>query len=100
MAQWPTVEELKQVLDVTSDDWDTTLDGVLAAAIIKVKKDVGQWNDTSDEPDDSLNRAALRMAELMALKPEVAALVAGNGKMRDPAYLGYLFGHRRSFGVS
>lgn len=96
MAQWPAVAELKQVLDVTSDDWDDTLDAVLAAAIIKVKKDVGHWNDTVDEPDDSLNRAALRMAELMALKPEVATAV----RVRDLAYQAYLFGHRRAFGVS
>jgi hypothetical protein len=96
MAQWPAVAELKQVLDVVGDDWDNTLDGVLAAAIIKVKKDVGHWNDTVDEPDDSLNRAALRMAELMALKPEVATAV----RVRDMAYQAYLFGHRRSFGVS
>ena len=96
MAEWPAVEELKQVLDVTSDDWDATLDALLAAAIIKVKKDVGRWNDTVDEPDDSLNRAALRMAELMALKPEVASAV----RVRDMAYQAYLFGHRRSFGFS
>ena len=96
MAQWPAVAELKQILDVTSDDWDNTLDGVLAAAIIKVKKDVGHWNDSVDEPDDSLNRAALRMAELMALKPEVATAV----RARDMAYQAYLFGHRRAFGVS
>jgi len=96
MAQWPTAAELKQVLDVTSDDWDDTLDGVLAAAIIKVKKDVGHWDDAVDEPDDSLNRAALRMAELMALKPEVATAV----RSRDLAYQAYLFGHRRAFGVS
>jgi hypothetical protein len=96
MAQWPAVEELKQVLDVTSEDWDTTLDGVLAAAIIKVKKDVGNWNDTVDEPDDSLNRAALRMAELMSLKPEVSSVI----NERDAAYQAYLFGHRRAFGIS
>lgn len=96
MAQWPTVGELKQVLDVTSTDWDATLDPLLAAAIIKVKKDVGHWDDAVDEPDDSLNRAALRMAELMALKPEVASAI----RVRDMAYQAYLYGHRRSFGIS
>lgn len=96
MAQWPAVAELKQVLDVTSDDWDGTLEAVLAAAIIKVKKDVGHWNDAVDEPDDSLNRAALRMAELMALKPEVSAAFQD----ADLAYRAYVFGHRRSFGIS
>lgn len=96
MAQWPAVAELKQVLDVVSEDWDDTLDVVLAAAIIKVKKDVGLWDDMVDEPDDSLNRAALRMAELMALKPEVSAVLQG----RDKVYMAYLYGHRRSFGVA
>lgn len=96
MAQWPAVSELKQVLDITSDDWDDTLSPLLAAAINKVKKDVGNWNDVTDSPDDSLNRAALRMAELMALKPEVATAV----RVRDMAYQAYLFGHRRSFGIS
>ena len=30
---WPDADELKQVLDITSDDWDETVDRVLAAAI-------------------------------------------------------------------
>ena len=41
LGNWPDVEELKQVLDITSDDWDLTVERVLEAAIIKVKLDVG-----------------------------------------------------------
>lgn len=108
MAAWPELDELKQVLDVTSDDWDgeaesgggedvtTRLTRLLAAAIAKVKADVGDWVETTDEPDDSLAQAALRMAELFALKPELSAQVGFN----DPTYARLLYGHRRTFGVA
>ena len=103
MAQWPELDELKQVLDVTSDDWDgdgdyddpTRLTRLLAAAIDRVKHDVGEWDEYADEPDDSLAQAALRMAELMALKPEVAASAVG-----DPTYMRLLKGHRKRFAVA
>jgi hypothetical protein len=108
MAAWPELDELKQVLDVTSDDWDgeagsgggederTRLSRLLAAAIAKVKADVGLWDEDDDEPDDALAQAALRMAELIALKPELAAQVGSN----DPTYLRLLYGHRRTFGIA
>lgn len=98
---WPELDELKQVLDVTSTDWDGDYDGtrltrLLAAAIERVKHDVGSWDEYVDEPDDSLAQAALRMAELMALKPELAAAVG----FRDPTYDRLLYGRRKSFGVA
>jgi hypothetical protein len=101
MAVWPELDELKQVLDVTSSDWDgdydgTRLTGLLAAAIERVKLDVGNWVEYADEPDDNLARAALRMAELMALKPELASAVGVN----DPTYQRLIFGHRRTFGIA
>jgi hypothetical protein len=102
MIDWPQLDELKQVLDVTSDDWDgdgdyeeTRLTRLLAAAIFKVKTDVGGWDEYVDVPDASLSQAALRMAELMALRPEAAAGVVG-----DPTYQRLLHGHRRSFGIA
>lgn len=95
MSDWPDAGELKQVLDVESDDWDTTLDRVLAAAIAKVKADVGDWNEMTDVPDDSLAQAALRMGELLSLRPDAAV-----GVVTDPTYNRLLFGHRRSFGVA
>lgn len=102
-ADWPELDELKQVLDVTSEDWDgaadsgfseTRLSRLLAAAISKVKADTGSWDEYLDEPDDNLAQAALRMAELMALRPEVAA-----GAIKDPTYQRLMFGHRKRFGI-
>lgn len=98
MADWPDVDELKQVLnvDTDADNWSTTLDRVLNSAIARVKSDVGSWDDATDEPDDSLAQAALRMAELIALRPETAASVGDN----DPTYRRLLFGHRKRFGFA
>lgn len=112
MALWPELDELKQVLDVTSTEWDGDYDGtrltrLLATAIEAIKAYVGDWDEYTDEPDDSLSQAALRLAELIALKPEVAATVVGGRGARitsfmagDPALAALLFGHRRTFGVA
>lgn len=99
-VNWPELDELKQVLDVTSDDWDgdvddTRLTRLLSAAIDRVKLDVGAWDVLTDEPDESLAQAALRMAELMALRPEAAVSV-----INDPTYERLLYGHRRRFGIA
>lgn len=102
MADWPDAEELKQVLDITSEDWDETVDRVLAAAIARVKLDVGSWDEGTDEPDESLAQAALRMGELLSLRPEAAAALTRavrNDLARDPTYQRLLFGHRRRFGI-
>ena len=54
MIDWPQLDELKQVLDVESDDWDgsedsgdgpTRLTSLLQTAIAKVKQDVGNWDE-------------------------------------------------------
>lgn len=101
---WPQLDELKQVLDVDSDDWDgaandyggpTRLTRLLAAAIERVKLDVGDWDEYVDVPDDNLAQAALRMAELLALRPGAAAYASA-----DPTYQKLLFGHRRKFGIA
>lgn len=96
MADWPDAEELKQVLDVTSDDWDGTVDRVLASAIARVKTDVGNWSEDDDEPDDSLAQAALRMGELISTRPSVPVASLAS----DPAYRTLLTGHRRKFGIA
>lgn len=93
---WPDAAELAQVLDVTGDDWDETIDRVMAAAIAKVKRDVGHWDEYMDEPDDALSQAALRMGELMGTRPNVEAGVLDT----DPTYRSLLSGHRRVFGVA
>jgi hypothetical protein len=96
MADWPDTAELAQVLNVENvTDWETTLDRVQAAAISKVKSDVGNWDEDVDEPDESLSQAALRMAELISERPGQRTAVLG----KDPAYQALLFGHRRSFGI-
>jgi hypothetical protein len=101
MANWPTVAELAQIVDINPnalENWEVTLDGVMASAIAKVKADVGNWDDATDEPDEPLARAAMRMAELMSERPSGAVNPAALG--RDPAYQAHLFGHRRVFGIS
>jgi hypothetical protein len=101
MAAWPERAELARVLDVVladyaeDDELITTLDRVLASAIARVKVEVGNWDEYTDEPSDSLAQAALRMAELIALRPEAATVVAS-----DPTYHRLLFGHRRRFGIA
>jgi hypothetical protein len=96
VADWPTTEELAQVINVENlDDWQVTLDRVRSAAISKVKSDVGAWDADVDAPDDNLAQAALRMAELISLRPEVAA-----GTVSDPTYRRLLTGHRRRFGIA
>lgn len=95
MVAWPSPDELKRVLDVSGDDWDVTLERVLDSAIARVKAEVGAWDEAVDVPDDNLAQAALRMAELMALRPESAV-----GTERDPTYQRLIYGRRRQFGVS
>lgn len=100
MAEWPELDELKQVLDVDSDDWDgdeddTRLTRLLASAISVVKSDVGNWDEDEDEPTDRLAQACLRAAELIALRPEAATTAIG-----DPTYDRLLRGYRRRFAIA
>jgi hypothetical protein len=101
MADWPGLEELKQVLNISEDDWDNTLTRVLAAAVSKVKGDVGIWDELTDEPDDNMAAAALRMAELMSERPDaVPGTKAWLALSADPTYRTYLHGRRRSFSIA
>lgn len=104
MAEWPGLEELKQVLDVTASEdeaspWDgdednTRLTRLLGSAIDQVKLDIGAWIEYEDEPTDSQAQAALRLAEILALKPQMtAAEIAGDG-----IYLRLMKGQRVRFG--
>lgn len=90
---WPTRDELKQVLDITSADWDDQLDRVLAAAIGAVKLDVGDWDDTSDEADEALAAAALVKAELMSNTTTETDVL-------QRRYQSLLRGHRRRFAIA
>lgn len=96
-CDWPTLEELKRVIDVdpNSNAWDDTLERVRLSAIQQVKNDVGEWDDLLDTPSCKLAQAALRMAELLSLRPEGAAAVQS-----DPTYRRLLSGHIRRFAIS
>jgi folate-binding Fe-S cluster repair protein YgfZ len=94
-VDWPDLDELKAVLDVSGDDWNDHLSGLMTAAIEKVKGDVGSWDESLDSPDARLAKAALRAAAIMQVNagsPEAVDL--------DPVYTGYLKGHRRVFGFA
>lgn len=93
MADWPDLAELKLRLDITSEDHDDTLEKDLASGIAKVKLDVGRWDEYVDEPDEMLSQAALRMAELIATRPEAEVIT------RDATYNRLLSGHRRRFPI-
>ncbi len=104
MIEWPELDEVKQVLDITSDDWDgeetsggsiTRLTRLLDAAIAKVKQDTGNWDEETDMPDAMLSQACLRMCELLALRPDAAV-----ESVSDPTYLRLLAGHRLRFSFS
>ena len=106
MADWPELDELKQVLDATNtpgeeSPWDGDMDNtrltrLLAAAIEFTKAKTGSWVEYEDEPDEMLAAAALRAAQLLAPpmnRPPDAI-------EQDPIFNGFLFGHRRRFSIS
>ncbi len=104
MIEWPELDEVKQVLDITSDDWDgeetsggsvTRLTRLIDAAVARVKQDVGIWDEETDMPDAALSQAALRMCELLALRPDAAVETSA-----DPTYLRLLAGHRKRFSIA
>lgn len=102
MADWPELDELKQLLDITSEDWDGDGDGtrltrLLSAAIDYVKEvvagTIAAYDDLYTNPTDRHAQAALRVGELLATRPEPA--------LREDATLRrLLFGSRRVFGVA
>jgi hypothetical protein len=97
LCDWPTLEEVRRVLDVdpNSNAWDTTLERVRLSAIQQVKNDVGDWDEMLDTPTCKLAQAALRMAELLSLRPEGAAVAN-----QDPTYRRLMSGQIRRFAIS
>lgn len=95
-AAWPEAEELAQVLNVENvDDWGTTLERVLVSAIVHVKSLTGAWDEEVDAPTDNQAQAALRMAELLSLRPE-----ATPQSVKDPTFARLMTGQRRRFGMA
>lgn len=90
---WPTTAELKQRLDITSDDWDDQLDRLLAAAITQTKVRVGDWIEDYDQPDENVSQSALELAVELAQTGE-AAVTSPRSKSRH-----LLLGRRRRFGI-
>lgn len=93
-VDWPELDELKQLLDVTSTDWDDELTRQLDAAILQVKIDVGAWDEMTDEPDESLAQAAIRLAVLLRANVDTQSTALLSA---DPVYMALLKGHRRRF---
>ena len=95
-ADWPDLDELKQRLDVTSEDWDgddddSRLTRVLAAAIAQTKLRVGSWVEGVDNPDEALAQSAL----------ELAVEWSSTGTPAEyPNSERLLYGRRRRFGTA
>jgi hypothetical protein len=92
-VDWPALAEVKQYLDVGSDDFDGTADNTrltraLAAAIQRVKLDVG-WIP------EQLAQAAFRAAVVIASSDEGMTSLD-----HDERYQALLKGYRRSFGIA
>jgi len=102
VADWPTTEEIAQVIDIGDQAaWDWNIAQLREAAIYRVKQDVGVWDELVDEPDDSLSRAAMRMCELIAERPEAVTTFRGQAMIsEDPTYARLLRGHRKRFAIS
>lgn len=93
---WPDLIEFKKLLDVTNDDFDGHLADLLDAAIRKVKKDVGGWDEETNVPTPEHSMAALRAAVLM--RPNASEGLAELRK--DAVYRSLMFGNRRSFPIA
>jgi hypothetical protein len=96
MADWPEAAELEKFLNLSEDpaSWTDQVERIMSAAIAQVKDDVGAWDELTDEPDDALAQAALRMGELLAERP------TANDLGKDPVYVRLLKGHRRRFAIA
>jgi hypothetical protein len=95
-GEWPTLAELKKIIDVdpNSDDFDLTIQRQLDVAIALVKQQVGVWDDVFDVPNENLSGAALRAAYLLSLKESPAAIVT------DQVFSTYMNGQRRRFSIA
>lgn len=126
MADWPTVDQLKLQLGVTTDERDDLISLGLAASIQQVCVDLGYTDVTvalgdppsalgtfgDEDPDtivpaSSVSHAALILAVMAVKAPDApfgVAAVFDTGGLRvaaqHPTYLRMLVGQRRSFGIA
>lgn len=89
---WPTTAELKQRLDITSDDWDDHMDRLIAAGIAWVKAKVGDWDEDFDVPTEALSQSALERAVELAT-------TGGEAEGVPSKAVNLLYGSRRRFGI-
>lgn len=92
---WPLTAELKQLLDVSGNEWDDEFDRQVEAAIAQVKLDVGDWDEMTDAPDESLAHAAIRLAVLLRANEAPSESLSN-----DRVYQRLLKGHRRRFPIA
>lgn len=90
---WPTAAELKQRLDITSNDWDDQLERLLAAAIAETKTRLGDWVEAYDRPNEAVSQSALELAVELA---QTGSDAVTNSKSKSRALL---YGERRRFGI-
>jgi hypothetical protein len=96
MAEWPDLDEFKQRLDITSDDWDGDADDsrltrVLASAIEQTKQRVGDWDEAYDTPNERIAQSALELAVELA--------TTGVTPRIESKSLTMLYGQRRRFSI-
>jgi hypothetical protein len=108
-AGWPTLEELKAELGVTSSSSDAVLARSLAAAIDQVTIDCGGDPATApiDDPTSSQSQAALVLGVMVAKAPAApygVAAVFDSGALRvasqHPTYLRLLVGQRAAWAIA
>jgi Phage gp6-like head-tail connector protein len=105
MAEWPTLEEVKAELGVTTSSSDAVLARSLEAAIEQVTSDCG--GGAIAAPSASQSQAALVLAVMVAKAPAApygVAAVFDSGALRvsanHPTYLRLLAGQRTSWPIA
>jgi DICT domain-containing protein len=98
MADWPAVEDIKKVLNVNedADNWTDLVDSIRASAIELSKRLVGAWDEDLDEPTEALALMALRIAELLGMRPDTTL----TDLIKDAHVQSLLLGHRRRFAIA
>jgi hypothetical protein len=97
---WPTLAQLKQRLNVDSDDWDTQLARVLASAITVTKSRIGTWDEDFDQPDEAISQSSLELSVEFAQTDESLRVIRGTDQIVDTSKSQrLLYGKRRRFGI-
>jgi hypothetical protein len=105
MAAWPTLEDVKARLGVTTSSADQTLQDALDAAVEQVTSDCGGVPIT--DPSASQSQAALVLAVMVTKAPDApygVAAVFDSGGLRvaanHPTYQRLLVGQRTAWPIA